>query len=221
MRITNLRRLPMTIVGVVGDIKPTPVALTADPTILLPMSQQPLNRTRLVVRTQGDPFAILPIVQRIVTSIDPDLPVFEARPLAQVAADAVATQRFALLLFGLFAGLALGLSVVGIYGVLAYAVAHRLPEFGVRVALGARPEQLLRMVLVQSARMACAGIVLGAGASLLATGWLRGLLFGVSAFDPLTLGAVAALFFLVALVACLVPAQRAARVDPLSALRGD
>jgi putative ABC transport system permease protein len=124
-------------------------------------------------------------------------------------------------LFGLFAGLALGLSVIGIYGVLAYAVAHRLPEFGVRVALGARPEQLLRMILVQGARMAGAGIVIGAGASLLATGWLRGLLFGVRAFDPLTLGAVAALFILVALVACLVPAQRAARVDPLSALRGE
>jgi predicted permease len=220
-RITDLRRLPMTIVGVVGDIKPTAVALTADPTIFLPLSQVPISRTRLVVRTQGDPHAILPTVQRIVTSIDPDLPVFEARPLEQIAADAVAPQRFALLLFGLFAGLALGLSVIGIYGVLAYTVAHRLPEFGVRVALGARPEQLLRMILVQGARMAGAGIVIGAGASLLATGWLRGLLFGVSAFDPLTLGAVAALFILVALVACLVPAQRAARVDPLSALRGE
>ena len=217
----NLRRVPMTIVGVVGDVKPTPIALSAEPVIYVALPHAPLNRTRLVVRTEGNPHAVLPDVQRIVTSIDPDLPVFDVKPLAAIAADAVATQRFALLLFGLFAALALGLSVLGIYGVLAYAVAHRLPEFGVRVALGARPAQLLQMVLAQGARLAGIGIVLGAGASLLATRWIRGLLFGVSAFDPLTLAAVGGLFSLVALIACLVPARRASRVDPLTALRSE
>ncbi len=155
----------------------------------------------------------------VVTSIDPDLPVFDVRPLEAIAADAVATERFALLLFGLFAALALGLSVVGIYGVLAYTVAQRLPEFGVRVALGARPAQLLEMVLAQGARLAAIGIVLGAGASILASRWIRGLLFGVQPFDPATLAAVAVLFGLVALAACLIPARRAARVDPLTAIR--
>ena len=211
----------MTVVGVVGDIKPTPVALGAEPTIYVPLPHLPLHRTRLVVRTAGNPHLLLPDVQRIVTSIDSDLPVFDVKALKDIASDAVATQRFALLLFGLFAALALGLSVLGIYGVLAYAVAHRLPEFGVRVALGARPAQLLQMVLAQGARLTGIGIVLGAIASVLATGWIRGLLFGVAAFDPLTLTAVGVCFGIVGLFACLVPARRASRVDPLTALRNE
>jgi predicted permease len=219
--LLNIRRVPVTVVGVTGDVKATPVALTAEPIIYLPMPHAPLFRTRLAIRTEGDPNVLLPMVQRVVTSIDPELPVFEAKPLEDIAAAAVATQRFALLLFGMFAALALGLSVIGIYGVLAYAVAHRLPEFGVRVALGASPMRLLQMILAQGARMAAAGIAAGAVASLLATGWIRGLLFGVGATDPLTLGAVAVLFSLVALVACLVPALRAARVDPITALRNE
>jgi predicted permease len=212
-------RTPVTVVGVVGDVKTTPVALTAEPTIYVAMSQLPLFRTRLAVRTHGDPLALLPIVRDAVTSIDPELPVFDVKTLEQVAADAVATERFALLLFGLFAALALGLSAIGIYGVLAYSVAHRLPEFGVRMALGARPRQIIEMVLTQGAWMAAAGILLGAGASLLATQGIRGLLFGVQPFDPVTLGAVALLFCAVALAACLGPARRAARADPLIALR--
>jgi predicted permease len=214
-------RQALTIVGVVGDVKPTPTALAAEPTIYLPISQVPLFRTRLAVRTDGDPQALLPIVRRAVTSIDPELPVFDVKPLSQIAADAVATQRFALLLFGLFAALTLVLSVVGIYGVLAYAVAHRLPEFGVRVALGAHPRQLMSMVLTQGAWMVGLGILLGAGASLAATRGLRGLLFGVRPFDPLTLVLVAAVFCVVATIACLGPARRAGRVDPLRALRSE
>ena len=219
--LLNLRRVPMTVVGVVGDVKATPVALTAEPTVYVPLPHVPLYRTRLAVRTAGDPRALLPMIQRIVTSIDPDLPVFDVKPLADIAADAVAAQRFALFLFGLFAALALGLSVIGIYGVLAYAVAHRLPEFGIRLALGASPMTLLQIVLTQGARLAGAGIVIGAGMSLLVTGWIRGLLFGVAAFDPATLTVVAAVFSAVAFVACLLPALRAARVDPITALRHD
>jgi len=220
-KLLHISRTPATIVGVVGDVKATPVALSAEPTIYVPISQSPLFRTRLAVRTNGDPLALLPIVRQAVTSLDPELPVFDVKPLEQIVADARATHRFALLLFGLFAGLALGLSVIGIYGVLAYTVAHRLPELGVRVALGARPLQIIEMVLAQGAWMTAVGIVLGAGASLLVTRAIRGLLFGVQPFDPLTLGAVALLFCIAALVACLGPARRAARVDPLTVLRNE
>ncbi len=220
-RALNLGRNTVTIVGIVGDVKPTPTALAAEPTIYLPMAQSPLFRTRLAVRTNGEPQALLPIVRRVVTSIDPALPVFDVKPLTRIAADAVATQRFALLLFGLFAALTLVLSLVGIYGVLAYSVAHRLPEFGVRLALGARPAQLVSMVLRQGAWMAGLGIALGAGTSLLATRGIRGLLFGVRPFDPLTLAAVAVVFCVVAAAACLGPARRAGRADPLTALRSD
>lgn len=217
----NYGRTTATIVGVVGDVKPTPTALAAEPTIYIPMAQSPLFRTRLALRTNGDPQALLPIVTRAVQSIDPELPVFDVRPLTQIAADAVATQRFALLLFALFAALTLILSVVGIYGVLAYAVAHRLPELGVRLALGAQPQQLISMVLAQGAWMVGLGVILGVGASLVATRGLRGLLFGVRPFDPLTLAAVAAIFCVAATVACLGPARRAGRVDPLRALRSE
>jgi putative ABC transport system permease protein len=219
--INGMSRVPLTIVGVVEDVKATPTSLAAEPTIYVPMSQMPIFRTRLAVRTAGDPTALLPIVTRAVTSIDPELPVFDVKPLTQITSDAVATQRFALLLFGLFAALTLVLSIVGIYGVLAYSVQHRVPEFGVRLALGARPTQLISMVMTQGAWMVAVGLVLGAGASVLATRGIRGLLFGVRPFDPLTLSAVALVFCAVAAVACLGPALRAGRVDPLTALRGD
>ncbi len=183
------------------------------------MEQSPLFRTRLAVRTHGDPQALLPMIRRVVSSIDPDLPVFEVKPLAQVAADAVATQRFALLLFGLFAALALGLSVIGVYGVLAYTVAHRLPEFGVRAALGASPAQLLVMVLRQGVRMGLLGIATGIGMSLLVTRSLRSLLFGVRPFDVPTFVVVAVLFGVIVLAACLLPARRAGRADPMTTLR--
>lgn len=210
---------PPTIVGVVGDIKATAMAIRAEPIIYVPMEQRPLFRTRLAVRTHGDPQAMLPMIRRVVTSIDPDLPVFDVKPLAQIAADAVATQRFALLLFGLFAALALGLSMIGVYGVLAYAVAHRLPEFGVRAALGASQAQLLAMVMRQGVRMGSLGITMGIAMALLVTRSLRGLLFGVKPFDVPTFAVMVILFGTIVLAACLLPARRAGRADPMTTLR--
>jgi predicted permease len=212
-------RRSLTIVGMVADVKATALAVRPEPIVYVPMEQSPLFRTRLAVRTHGDPQALLPTIRRVVSAIDPDLPVFEVKPLAEIAADAVATQRFAMLLFGLFAALALGLSVIGVYGVLAYAVAHRLPEFGVRAALGARPGQLLGMVMGQGLRMGSIGIALGIGLSMLVTRLLGGLLFGVRPFDVPTFAAVAVVFGAVILTACLLPARRAGRVDPMTTLR--
>jgi putative ABC transport system permease protein len=214
-------RNPLTIVGVVGDVKTTPVALSADPTIYVPMSQSPIFRTRLAVRTAGDPWALLPVVRQTVTAIDAELPVFDVKPLSRIAADAVATERFALMLFGLFATLALGLSAIGVYGVLAYAVAHRIPEFGVRLALGAHPRQITQMILLQGGWLVSLGIVLGVIVSSMATRAIRGLLFRVQPFDLVTISAVALMFCLIAFAACVVPARRAARVDPLTALRSE
>jgi predicted permease len=212
------QRPPM-IVGVAGDLKATAMATRPEPIIYIPLEQSPLFRTRLAVRTDGDPQALLPTIRRVISSIDPELPVFEVKPLARIAADAVATQRFALLLFGLFAALALGLSVIGVYGILAYAVAHRLPEFGVRAALGASPRQLLATVLGDGLRLGSMGITIGIGMSLLVTRYLRGLLFGVQPFDLATFAVVAILFGLIVFVACLLPARRAGRVDPMVTLR--
>ena len=212
-------RRPPAIVGVVADVKATAMAIRPEPIVYIPMEQSPLFRTRLAVRTHGDPQALLPTIQRLVSSIDPDLPVFEVKPLAQIAADAVATQRFALWLFGLFAALALLLSALGVYGVLAYAVAHRLPEFGIRAALGASPGQLLAMVLRQGLRLGTMGIATGIGMALLVTRWLQGLLFGVRPFDAPTFAVVAVLFGMIVLAACLLPARRAGRVDPMTTIR--
>jgi putative ABC transport system permease protein len=142
-------------------------------------------------------------------------------PVDDLVDSSVARPRFYAVLLGIFAGVAGCLAAIGIYGVLAYAVAHRVPEFGVRLALGAHPRQILEMVLVQGAWMVGIGIVLGVIASSMAARTIRGLLFRVQPFDLLTLGAVALTFCLVALAACLVPARRAARVDPLTALRSE
>ena len=204
----------------VGDVKATALAIRPEPIIYIPMEQSPLFRTRLAVRTHGDPQALLPMIRRVVSAIDPDLPVFEVKPLAQIAADAVATQRFALLLFGLFAALALGLSVIGVYGVLAYAVAHRLPEFGVRAALGASPGQLLAMVLRQGLRM---GVdrhrpghrPVAAGHPLAAAACCSASSRSTRRRSPSS----RSLFGAVVLAACLLPARRAGRVDPMTTLR--
>jgi predicted permease len=212
-------RRTLAIVGVVGDVKTTAFAIRPEPIVYVPMEQSPLFRTRLAVRTHGDPQALLPTVQRLVSSIDPELPVFDVKPLTRIAADAVATQRFALWLFGLFAVLALLLSVMGVYGVVAFAVAHRLPEFGVRAALGASPRQLLGLVLRQGVLLGTIGIAAGVGLSLLVTRSLRGLLFGVGPFDAPTFAVVAVLFGATVLGACLRPARRAGRVDPMTTLR--
>jgi putative ABC transport system permease protein len=212
-------RRTIAVVGVVADVKSTALALRPEPTVYVPMEQSPLFRTRLAVRTQGDPRALMPALQRLVGTIDPELPVFDVKPLTQISADAVATQRFALWLFALFATLALLLSVLGVYGVVAYAVAHRLPEFGVRAALGANPGQLLALVLRQGVLLGTIGLAGGLGLSVVATGALKGLLFGVEPFDAPTLAGAATLFAAVVVGACLPPARRAGRVDPMTALR--
>ena len=179
------------------------------------------NQVVLVVRTAGDPAAIAPTVRKTIASIDATQPIINVATMDQVIATSTTQRRLALVLFGAFAVAALLLSVAGIYGVLAGSVAERTREIGVRSALGATPRDIVGLVVGQGGRLSALGIILGLAGSLALTRYLRTLLFGIGPNDPATLVGVAALLVLVTLLACLIPAIRAARVDPSRALQSE
>jgi putative ABC transport system permease protein len=209
-----------TVVGVVRDVKHYGLDREDLMQMYLPESQFPTNFMTLVVRaSSGDPAALLGSVRREVAAADRELAVFGVATMEQLLADSVALRRFSMLLLGVFACVAVALAGVGIYGVISYSVTQRTREIGVRVALGARPRDVLRLVLGRGLGLVSAGIALGLAGGLAATRVIEGLLFGVGARDPLTFAAVAALLAAVALAACLTPARRATKVDPMVALR--
>jgi putative ABC transport system permease protein len=208
-----------TIVGVVGDTKQMGVASETMPEIFIPFEQSPNPDMSLIIRTDADPTSLIPAVRAVVASLDKDVPIYGAETLDNLLAGQVASQRFNMALLGTFAGLALLLAAVGIYGVMAYAVGQRTQEIGIRMALGALPENVLRMVLAQGARLAIFGVVLGTGAGIALTRLLRTLLFEVKPSDPTTFAVGAAILFVAAIAACWIPARRATKVDPLIALR--
>ena len=175
----------------------------------------------LVVRTTGEPTALVPSIRREVQAMDADLPIYNVRTMEAYLSDSVARNRFALLAFAAFAAVALLLSVVGVYGVLSYAVSLRTREIGIRVALGAGRKAIGRMILRQGAVVAGIGLLAGLAGAIALTRLLGGLLYGVSPTDPLTFGLMTALLFGTALAASWVPARRAARTDPASVLRGE
>jgi putative ABC transport system permease protein len=175
----------------------------------------------LVVRTNLPPTAILPAIKNAIWSVDKDQPVFSVRPMDEIISGLVSAQRLAFLLLAVFAFLALVLATIGIYGVTSYLVSERTHEIGLRVALGAQPGDISRLVLGHGARLAGIGIICGAVAALALTRLLASLLFGVGANDPLTFVAVGILLTLVSLAACYIPARRATRVDPMAALRNE
>ncbi len=173
----------------------------------------------LAVRTDGDPTAIAPAIQREIRGLDPNQPVSDVRTMNQVMSEWVARSRFNTLLLGLFAGLATLLSAVGIFGVMNYSVALRTRELGLRLAVGAQPRQVLLLVLRQGLGLTIVGVVLGLAAAFALTRLLSGLLFGVAAVDVTTFASISVLLVIVSLLACYLPARRAMRIDPLSALR--
>ena len=208
-----------TIAGIVGDVKDSPGELRAKPGFFFPVSQQSQSSMVLVLRTQGDPMSQVAAVRSGIAALDRDLPLSDIKILDQVTSAAVARTRFTMLLLSVFAGVALLLAAVGIYGVMSYSVTQRTHEIGIRVALGAQRGDVISLVAKQGLALALAGLGAGVMAALALTRLMSSLLFGVGATDPITFVAIAVLLIGVALGACFVPARRATRMDPMAALR--
>jgi putative ABC transport system permease protein len=207
------------VVGVTADVRST--SLDKDPVLMIyvPYWQRPRLSASLLVRTAMDPRGVAAGVREAIRQLDADVPVPEMQTLREVMSDSVAQRRFQMTLVMLFAAAALALAGFGIYGVVSYSVARRRTEMGIRLALGARPADLQRMVLWQGIRPVVAGLAVGIAGALAAGRILSSLLFQVNARDPLTMGAVALVLLAVAVAAAVAPARRATRVDPMRALR--
>jgi putative ABC transport system permease protein len=211
---------PMRIVGVVGDIRQRGPASDPSPEIIMPYEQHPGAGTamRLLVRTAAEPGLLVEVLRRKAREISPDVPV-KFTSMDELLAENVAAPRFRTLLFGIFAALAVCLAMAGVYGVMAYVVGQRANEIGLRMALGASPSHVLRLVMGQGLRLAAIGLAIGLAASFAATRLLTKVLFAVKPTDPVTYVAVGIVLAGVALLATYIPARRALKVDPLIALR--
>ncbi|MGH9835268.1 MAG: ABC transporter permease [Blastocatellia bacterium] len=205
------------IIGVVGDIRHRGLDSGLRQTIYSPYLG--LGFTNLVIRTANDPVSLAAALRREVAAIDPNQPVANIKTMERWVSESVAQPRFRTLLLGLFSAMALLLSMVGVYGVMSYAVSQRTHELGIRMALGARAGDVLRLVIRQGMKLALAGVAIGLGAAFALTRLIKDLLFGVRATDPMTFAAIALLLAGVALLACYLPARRATKVDPMIALR--
>jgi putative ABC transport system permease protein len=207
------------VVGGVGDVAGANPTRPAPPAFYFPAPEDSSLNRSVVVRSEGDPYGLLPTIRQIVRRLDPEVPIFDVQTLEDVAQARLGTNRFAQSLFGIFALLALLLGAVGIYGVMSFAVSRRAKELGVGLALGASRGSVLRMVLGQGARLTLPGVAFGLMGSLAAGSLMRSLLFEGSPVDPLTYGAVALLLTVVSLGASYLPAYRATRLDPVKCLR--
>jgi len=207
------------IVGVVGDVKHRNLWQNADPETYVPYDQVAIGQMSLVVRTQGDPMKLLPVMREQVKSLDAELPVYGAETMDEYVSTSVAQRRFTSILFAVFASTGFVLAIIGLFGVMSYSVSQRTHEMGIRLAVGAEKADILKLVVGQGMRVTLVGIVIGVGATLALSSVLRSQLFGVSAWDPMTFLVVAGVLALVALTACYIPARRATRVDPVVALR--
>jgi predicted permease len=219
---------PRQVVGVVADTKQMGLDSASMPTVFAPIPQLP-DRVMAVVRTftpanftiraSVAPHSLRDAVKREIAALDATIAMTRVRSMEEILGRGVASQRFNMLLVGLFAGLGLLLAGVGVYGVVSYSAAQRTNEIGIRIALGARGGDVVRLILKHGLALASAGVAIGLAASLALTRLMKGMLFGVSASDPLTFAVIALLLVAVALLACWIPARRAAKVDPMIALR--
>jgi putative ABC transport system permease protein len=208
-----------TIVGVVGNVRQESLTGDATPEMFVPFGQMPLNGMTVLIRSSGDPLNLVSAVRNEVVAIDPNQPIYGVKSLEQRVAESVAVTRALMFLFSAFAILALVLASVGIYGIVSYSVSQRTHEIGIRMALGASQSDVLRLIMRNGLTLAFAGVVLGIGGAVALTRFMTVLLFGVKPTDPKTFIFVAVGLLLIALLACLIPARRATKVDPLVALR--
>ena len=207
------------IIGVVADAKQRGLGTELQPTIYRTYYQSTVRYTFVLVRTHPDPLSMAAAVKNTIASVDRGLALGVVQTLDEYLAQSVSIQRFSMTLLTLFGGLALSLAALGVYGVTAYTAAQRTHEVGVRIALGAQPADIVKLVLGEGLRLGVAGVVVGIASALALTRVMRNLLYGVSASDPLTLLAVSVVLIGIALASCYLPARRAARVDPIVALR--
>ena len=219
LRLSSLNQWTYEVIGIVGDVRHRGLDVELRQTIYFPTLR--LGYSNLVVRTATDPASLASAVRKEVAAIDPSQPVANLKTMDQWVSESIAQPRLRTWLLGAFSVVALLLSVVGIYGVMAYSVTQRTHELGIRIALGAQTGEVLKLVLGQGMKLAGTGVAIGLLASLALTRLIRNLLFGVSATDPWTYAAIALMLTSVALLACYLPARKATRVDPMVALRHD
>lgn len=214
-------RVEWQVVGVMGDERFQGLDRESEPAVYVPLAQAPLSHATLLVRTRGEPVAIVPAVRGVLGELDPQIPLYATEPLQTTLLGKMARSRFVTVLLTLFGGLAIVLALVGLQGVLGYTVAQRVPELGVRMALGATRGDVLRLVMGEGIRLAALGVALGSAAALLGSRLLSSLLYGVPGTDALTYAAVTLGALAAAAVACWLPARRATSIDPIRVLRAE
>jgi len=207
------------VIGLVGSVKRAGLTEETVPQYYLPWSQAVITWPTLTIRTAGDPAAMTSVLRGAVAEMDREIPVYGVTTLDDVIYKAAATPRFQTLVLASFAGLALMLAAIGLYGVLSYMVTQRSREIGVRIALGAGRGDVVTLILRRGLGLALLGIGIGLAASALLTGYMSGMLYGIQALDPATFVVVGAILLTVSIAASTGPAYRAARVDPMKVLR--
>jgi len=212
---------PREIIGVVTSVKQLTLSAAGLPAMYLPQLQRPTGGMTIVIRSDGDPMSLANVARTEIHAVDPAIPVTNIRTMNEIFSASVAQQRFSMLLVGVFGALAVALAAIGIYGVMGYAVTQRKHEIAVRMALGAKTNQVLKLILKDGLVLTSLGIVIGLAGAFALTRLMSSLLFEVKPTDAQTFIAVSALLIFVALLACFVPARRASKVDPLIALRSE
>jgi ABC-type antimicrobial peptide transport system permease subunit len=211
----------MTIVGVIGDVRHGGMEEEPQPEMYINYLQGPPVSPFIVMRTAGDPALMAETVRAEMRDIDRTVPLYDMRTMSTLRSEAISTRRFVLLIVGAFGVLALGLAAIGVYGVMSLIVSERTREVGVRLALGAKPGQVLRMIVGRAATLGAVGIAIGLLAAFPVATLLQGQLYGIRSIDPATFVSVPAALLLLSALAALVPARKAMRIDPVEALRLD